>query len=187
MGPRPACGELGSRQGKAQRSFASRRRPRVCLLKGCERSFVPGRWAQRYCSESCRCEADAWRRRKAAREYRRSENGKAKRAAQSRRRRERQGQDEGREEVSEDDSAAESTQPAGSEGHHLFVSAGDFCCDRPGCYVLFDRSPRSLLQRFCTSACWRAIRRVKVREALWQARALLRRGLECSGGGQAPG
>jgi hypothetical protein len=187
MGPRPACGQLGGRQGKAQRSFASRARPRICLLKGCERSFLPERWSQRYCSESCRTEARVWQGRKAAWEYRRSEQGKAKRAAQSRRRRERQKLAESGEEVGEGGGVAESTPLKGREGHPPFVGAGDFCCNRPGCYTLFDRPPRSPLQRFCRSACYRAIRRVKVREAQWQARALLQRKFECSTGRQAVG
>jgi hypothetical protein len=187
MGPRPACRQLGDRQGKAQRSFVSRRRPRVCLLKGCERSFLPECWSQKYCSRSCRQAADGWRRRKAAREYRRSERGKAKRAEQSRRRRARNGQGGGGEGLSESDSTGESTPLRGSEGHHPFVGAGGFCCDRPGCYVLFDRSARSPSQRFCTSACYRAMRRVRARETRWRVRALLRRELECLHGHQAPG
>jgi hypothetical protein len=185
MGPAPACRDVGRRQGKAHRSFTSRSRPRVCLLKGCGGSFVPSCWSQKYCSRSCRAAADVWRRRKAAREYRHSDKGKAKRAAQSRRRRERQGQEKGGEEVSEGDSVVESTQPATSEGHHPFVGTGDFCCDRPGCYVLFDRAPRSPLQRFCTSSCCRAMRRVRAREALWRVRALLRRLVGCSRGREA--
>lgn len=185
MGPAPACGDPGCRQGKAHRSFASRSRPRLCLLKGCGSSFVPGFWSQKYCSRSCRAAADAWRRRKAAREYRRSENGKAKRAAQSRRRRARQKQGEGAEAASQGDSIADSAQPAASEGHQLFEGAGNFCCDRPGCYVLFDRSPRSPFRRYCTSSCNRAMRRVRVREALWRARAVVRRAVGCSRGHQA--
>jgi hypothetical protein len=186
MGPGPACGELRRRQEKARGSFASRSRRRVCLLKGCGRSFVPGCWSQRYCSRSCREGADEWRRRKAAWEYRRSEEGKAKRAAQSRRRRERQRQEESRQQVDESDSAAESTQLTPREGHHPLVGDGDFCCDRPGCYVLFDRSRQSPLQCFCSSSCRNAMRRVRVRESQWRVRALLRRHVACSAGGQTP-
>jgi len=188
MGPAPACGDLGCRQGKARRSFASRSRPRLCLLKGCGCSFVPGYWSQKYCSRSCRAAADLWRRSKAAREYRRSTKGKTKRAAQSRRRRARQqGQKEGGEAAREGDSLADSTPLVASEGHHPFEGAGDFCCDRPGCYVLFDRSLRSPLQRYCTSSCCRAMHRVRVREALWRARAFLRRLVGCSRGREALG
>jgi hypothetical protein len=187
MGPRPACRQLGDRQEKGRGSFAARSRSRVCLLKGCGGCFVPSCWSQRYCSTPCRRAADAWRRRKAAREYRRSEKGKAKRAEQSKRRRARQVQVQGGDEVSESDSADDSTQLRGSEGHHPFEGVGDFCCDRPGCYVLFDRSPRSPSQRFCTSVCYRAMRSVRVREARWRARAVLRSGLGCTQGLWRPG
>lgn len=176
MGPQPACSQKTRRQGVACRNSSWKARWRGCLLQGCSCSFLPSSWNQRYCSKSCRKAADKWRRRKAAREYRRSETGKAKRAAQAKRHRERRkGQDQIRQQVSESDLAEESGRLTASEGHHSFVGEGDFCCDRPGCYVLFDRSARSPLQRFCTSSCYQAMRRVRAREARWRARAFFRR------------
>ena len=176
MGPGPACGKQRRRQGEARRSSVRKARPRACLLKGCGRSFEPRCWAQRYCSDSCSQAAAEWRRRKAAWEYRRSDDGKEKRAAQSRRRRARQRQQQQSERrVAENDSAPEKAPTRSSEGHRLFVDDGDFCCDRPGCYVVFDRAPRSPLQHFCSSNCRRALRRVRAREAQWRTRAFFRR------------
>lgn len=182
MGRGPACGNGTRRQGKARRSSAWKSRSRACLLKGCGRSFFPSFWVQRYCSKSCREAADRWRRWKAAWEYRRSKEGKAKRAAQSKRRRERQREERCRQRVSESDSVAEATRLTPNEGHHSFVGDGNFCCDRPGCYVLFDRSPQSPSQRFCSSSCYQAMRRVQAREARWRNRALRRRHVGRSGG-----
>lgn len=182
MGPGPACSKETLRQGKARRSSTWKSRSRACLLKGCDRSFFPSFWAQRYCARSCREAADRWRRRKAAWEYRRTEEGKTKRAAQSKRRRERQRQERCRQRASEGDSVAEATRLTPNEGHHSFVGDGNFCCDRPGCYVLFDRSPQSPSQRFCSSSCYQAMRRVQAREARWRNRALRRRHVGRSGG-----
>lgn len=174
MGPTPACAEPRPDQEEADQSSGSTLRPRACLLKGCGRWYTPQWWSQRYCSKSCRAEADRWRQRKSAREYRRSEAGKARRAEQSRRRRQRQAQDAADREVEQD---AESAPSAPCEGHHPFEGEGEFCCARPGCYVLFDRTARSPLQRFCSSACREALRRVRAREALWRVRAFFRRHL----------
>src|SRR5208283_1447366 len=53
------------------------------------------------------------------------------------------------------------------EGHpyEIFFSCS---CDRPGCYVEFDRSRRSPLQRFCSQECRRAWERVWEREQRWR-------------------
>jgi hypothetical protein len=66
-----------------------RPRSRVCLLKGCERTFRPQHPLTRYCSEACRQQARRWREWKARRRYRQSPGCKQKRRAQSRRYRER--------------------------------------------------------------------------------------------------
>jgi hypothetical protein len=64
--------------------------------------------------------------------------------------------------------------PEAREGHHhpshpkYFFGDG---CDRPGCYLRFERSRRSPLQRFCCHACRRAVERVLERERRWRLRA----------------
>jgi hypothetical protein len=170
VSPQPACRESGRRQGVVRGGRAGTRqgRRRICLLKGCARPFEPRSRAQKYCSHSCRQAADRWRLRKAAWEYRHSAQGKEKRAAQCKRRRQRQKRSEPA--ARSPPAAARSPPAAASEGHQLFVGDGDFCCNRPGCYQLFDRSARSPLQRFCTSSCCQAMRRVRVREARWRGR-----------------
>lgn len=47
-------------------------------------------------------------------------------------------------------------------------------CDRPGCYVSFERSRRSPLQRFCCRPCRRALERVLERERRWRRRGAAR-------------
>ena len=64
-------------------------RVRRCLLKGCERAFVPPRPQSRYCSEVCVRSACRWRRWRASRRYRESESGRACRQAQQERYRQR--------------------------------------------------------------------------------------------------
>ena len=70
---------------------ARKRRPRVrvCLLKGCGRSFRPSRVLARYCSRECSAKARQWSRWKAQDSYRKKASGKAKRQAQCCRYRER--------------------------------------------------------------------------------------------------
>lgn len=60
-------------------------RSRLCLLKGCGQTFRPKYPLARYCSEPCREQARRWRQWKARHRYRRSDGGKQKRQAQSRR------------------------------------------------------------------------------------------------------
>jgi hypothetical protein len=57
----------------------------------------------------------------------------------------------------------------GSRGSSL-SRAGEISCDRPGCYELFMRTPRSPAQRFCARPCRRALERVWQRETRWHAR-----------------
>ena len=162
MGPKRASPESAKGQG-AGRSPRGRRR--LCLLKGCARRFVPVHPLQRYCGELCRRGAERWRRWKAAQQYRATDNGREKRREQcrrsrERRRRRRDGEDE----------------PMG-EGHRKQRLRELFSCDRPGCYEFFLRRRRSPLQKFCSSCCRKALRRVKLREA-----RILRRRRVCVGG-----
>ena len=143
-------------QGGQQRARHPRRR--VCLLKGCGRVFRPQQPLARYCSEACQTEARRWRQWKARRRYRQSTNGKQKRQAQSRRYRERRRERQARETLS--------SPLRGSSPRNCFSCS----CDRPGCYVEFDRTRRSPLQRFCCPACRHALERVLQRERRWRER-----------------
>lgn len=167
MGPERASSVWGRRQEAAGRS-----RRRRCLLKGCDRWFVPRHPLARYCGPECRRKAAEWRRWKARRRYRSSEGGRKRRREQSRRRRRRLKERRGLEAQQRQRGLAPPehhhehplTAPERSVGHHDSCPAGLFSCDRPGCYELFCRSVRSPLQHFCCSGCRRALRRVLLRE-----------------------
>ena len=62
---------------------------RQCLLKGCERWFLPRHFQDCYCSPNCRIAAQRWRRWRAAQIYRATAKGKQRRREQARRHRER--------------------------------------------------------------------------------------------------
>jgi hypothetical protein len=88
MGPaEDPSSDLGNQAAKQR---ARRARSRICLLKGCGRTFRPNHPMTRYCSERCRAAARIWREWKARHRYRRSAQGRRKRQAQSRRYRVRQ-------------------------------------------------------------------------------------------------
>lgn len=168
MGARPPVGpsEYLSADAAGQRP---RCYSRVCLLKGCDRSFQPFHPLQRYCSQPCQEAARQWRRWHAARRYRATPQGQQQRQAQSRRYRERQ-------RVCQATATAEAVGTAAAEereGQRYEDFSGDFSarpCQRPGCYELFVPQPHEPPQRFCCSACRRALRRVLDREARWRRR-----------------
>jgi len=56
------------------------------------------------------------------------------------------------------------------EGYRKEEAHEKSCCDRPGCYRRFTPPPRSPLQRFCSSDCYRAFRAVVLREQRWLER-----------------
>ena len=142
---------------------------RRCLLKGCERWFLP-RWPQaRYCSPACRLAARRWRRWHAAQRYRATTHGKQRRRDQSQRYRSRRQQRltcPNPEPPPTPDPptmpfpAGEGQRPAG-----IPEKSPGLLCDRPGCYVTFLPTPRSPQQHFCSCSCRQALRRVRQREA----------------------
>lgn len=133
-----------------------RPRPRQCLLKGCERRFLPDDPAERYCSDGCRRKAAQWKRWRRQRKYRRTQNGKAHRREQSRRYRRR-----------ERERARCQGEDTGREGNARVADLKKVPCARPGCYECFDPARRSPLQRFCSPLCRKALRRVLIRERRW--------------------
>lgn len=56
------------------------------------------------------------------------------------------------------------------EGYRKEDAHEKSCCDRPGCYKRFTPPPRSPLQKFCSSGCYRAFRAVVLRERRWLER-----------------
>jgi hypothetical protein len=131
---------------------------RRCLLKGCECWFRPARCQARYCSPVCQMAARRWRRWRAEQTYRATPQGKACRRAQSCRYRERRRERQAAV-AANPDALCEGQRPA-----EIPEDLQNFPCDRPGCYELFMRQPRSPQQHFCSSACRKALRRVVQRE-----------------------
>ena len=138
------------------------RRPRVrrCLLKGCDRDFVPDDPLSRYCGQACSAEARRWSQREANRRYRASAGGRRCRREQASRYRQR---------VKERESGAAAAGEVVCEGYQKGPAEKKLGCQRPSCYEHFSVSSRSPLQKFCSFLCRLALRRVLVRERRWRA------------------
>lgn len=159
------------------------RRPRRCLLKGCERWFQPTRPQCRYCSPACRHKARRWRRWRAQQKYRASSKGRAQRQQQARRYRQRAPLRPPPPPPAEEPVLPEAA-PAlvQREGKRLLKNPQKVPvrpCDRPGCYVLFAAGSPDHPRRFCCLLCRRALRRVLDRES--RRRRRRRRGLRRPG------
>jgi hypothetical protein len=168
---------------------------RRCLLKDCDRWFLPP-WPQaRYCSPACREAAKHWRSWHAGQTYRATIQGKERRREQARRHRERAQQRSALAEqavpisqsepglpVIEAQTTSDSipiipadTQSVGQRPAEILPKSCGLPCSRRGCYVLFLPSPRSPDQHFCSGSCRQALRRVRQREARLRRRR--RRGI----------
>jgi hypothetical protein len=159
VGP-PSFHHLSAPRQEARRL----RRPRRCLLKGCEQWFTPSRPQSRYCSEACREAAKRWRRAKSSRRYRASANGRQRRRAQHQRYRQRR-----RQRIA----VVSADMPTPREGQrpaHPNDAWGERRCQRPGCYVWFVVPRKTSSQRFCSLACRLALRRVLDRESRYRQR-----------------
>ena len=65
-----------------------------------------------------------------------------------------------------------SSDPGNSsgEGDTKDQSQKKSCCHRPGCYVRFTPKPQSPHQKYCSPECYKAMRRVLIREQRWRER-----------------
>jgi len=162
-----------------------------CLLKGCERWFLPQRPQACYCSPACQDAARRWRRWLASQRYRATPNGQQRRREQAQRYRDRLRQratvpDPGPPTPHGEPATAASATPSPltTDPPHALSAPGvgqrpaeipekipGWPCHRPGCYVLFLPSVRCPDQKFCSGLCRQALRRVRQR----QARLRLRR------------
>ena len=115
----------------------------------------------RYCSEECVQAAKAWRRWLADQKYRATGKAKELRRQQSQRYRQRCKERE-----------TEMSEPvnSGSEGDTKGNSQKKSCCHRPGCYERFTPKPQSPHQKYCSPECYKAMRRVLIRERRWRER-----------------
>jgi len=181
---------LALSQGQSSDPLRGHPCSRQCILKGCERWFLPRHFRDYYCSPNCRIAAQLWRRWRAAQIYRATAKGKQRRREQARRHRERK-----RLRSAPDEPALPLPQvepvssPTAANGPSLIDSptAVDslgvgqrpteipensqlWPCSRPGCYVLFSLPPRSPKRSFCSCSCRKALRRVRQREARFRIR-----------------
>jgi hypothetical protein len=158
---------------------------RRCLLKDCDRWFLPPWHQARYCSPACREAAEHWRSWHAGQTYKATIQGKERRREQARRHRERAQQRSALAEqaahtppiepaslVIEAQTASDSTPitpvdcpSVGQRPAEILPKSCGLPCSRPGCYVLFLPWPRSPDQHFCSGSCRQALRRVRQREA----------------------
>jgi hypothetical protein len=179
---------LALSQGQSPDSLPGHPCSRECLLKDCERWFLPHHFQDRYCSAECRVAARVWRRWHAAMRYRVTANGKQRRREQAQRHRDRQRL---RSAVLEplltpevkpaastidqdvpplaDPPTAVNSSRVGQRPAEIPENSCLWPCGRPGCYVLFPLSPRFPRQHFCSCSCRRALRRI------WQRESRLRR------------
>lgn len=155
-------------------------RARRCLLKGCERWFLPARSQCRYCSAACAQAARRWRHWRAQQKYRATSNGRRHRQEQARRYRRRPTPPPQPPLIQP--AAPPTGPPPAPEGKRLAKKdkkdLGQACA-RPGCYVLFAVSSVYQPRQFCCSLCRRALRCVLDREA--RRRRRRRRGLRRPG------
>ena len=156
---------------------------RQCLLKGCERWFLPHRLQDRYCSPDCQLAARRWRRWYASQRYRATAKGRERRREQAQRHRDRVQLRSTRTEPALPTPEIEPTLPTidadappltvpptavnalcvGQRRDEIPENSLLWPCGRPGCYVLFSLSPRSPQQQFCSCSCRQALRRVRQR------------------------
>lgn len=147
--------------------------PRACLLKGCEKSFQPQHHLSRYCSEECVRGAKAWRRWVSDKKYRATDQARELRRQQSQRYRQR---------CKEREIDMNDPVDPGSEGDTKGKTKKKSYCDRPGCYERFTPKPQSPHQKYCSPDCYKAMRRVLIREKRWRERL----GLTKKGGREGP-
>lgn len=167
-GALPPLGQL--QDNSSPYRSASRRRlgPRVCLRKGCDESFQPRCWRQRYCQQpECLREVRRWQAAKRQQQRRRRPEVRQEQAAAQRARRARR-REEGRQ-------APGRSRPSGADAwgadgalSRKKKTPAPFC-DRVGCYEP-RRSCPSDQARYCGDGCRRAIRRVRDRERKWLLR-----------------
>ena len=132
---------------------------RLCLAKGCERSYHARQWNQHYCQDpDCLRAVRRWQAMKRQRERRAEPEGRQKHAEAERERRRRTPKPPPTEVAPPDGAWSRSKK---SFPHRL--------CARPGCYEP-PRDCRGAPSSYCCEACRKAVRRVKDRERKWLAR-----------------
>jgi hypothetical protein len=145
-----------------RRASARRPRARICLRKGCGRTYQPRSWNQRYCQDAeCLREVRRWQAARRQAKRRQDEAAKAEHAEAQRARRKR---------------TTSSTQPprtpqvVAARGHAAKILLPNPMCARPGCHEPVLKSIGNSA-RYCCPACRQALRRVLDRERKWRLRS----------------
>lgn len=141
-----------------------RPRTRVCLRKGCGRTYQPRRSNQRYCQDpECLRLVRRWHAAKRQAKRRQEGEVKAQHAEAERARRQRVTSSQ----------APKPPDVAAARGHAAKIFSPTPMCDRPGCHEPVVKSGRNQA-RYCCDACREAVRRVRDRERKWQFRGTFR-------------
>ena len=181
-GARPPLGRLQDNPSPRPSASVQRLGRRICLRKGCGRSYQPRHWKQRYCQDlECLKEVRRWQALKRQQRRRERPEVRRQRAVAERERRARQ-REQRRcgESIAADRSAADDSRDADGAWSRKERSSEPFC-DRVGCYERL-RSCSNGQARYCGEDCRRDVARVRDRERKWLARKTLagrfKRGLE---------
>lgn len=141
--------------------------PRQCHRKGCDHTFVPQRWNQRYCREpECLRLLRRWQAAKRQQRRRARAEVRQQHAEAQRQRRHRQRAAAGAGQAEQPPQAVEA--PAPRAWSRSKKNLQDFC-DRPGCFEPRRPSGRAPAC-YCGDACRQAVHRVRDRERKWKRR-----------------
>ena len=154
---------VGRRHHK--RNGRRRPRPRLCLRKGCGRTYTPQRWNQRYCQEpECLRLVRRWQAAKRQAKQRQDEAVKARHAQAQRARRQR---------VPSSPQPPKEPKVTAARGHAAKTFSATPICDRPGCHEPPPKLGRNQA-KFCCPSCRQALYRVVDRERKWLKRRSFR-------------
>ena len=144
-----------------KRNGRRRLRPRLCLRKGCGRTYTPRRWNQRYCQDSeCLRLVRRWQAARRQANRRQDEAVKARHAQAQKTRRQR---------VIASPQPSNESEVAPARGHAARIFSTTPICDRPGCHEPPPKLGRNQA-KFCCPACGQALNRVVDRERKWLKR-----------------
>jgi hypothetical protein len=150
---------VGCRHHK--RNGRRRLRPRLCLRKGCGRTYTPQRWNQRYCQDAeCLRLIRRWQAARRQAKRRQDEAVKARQAQAQKTRRQR---------VIASPQPPNEPEVAPARGHAAKIFSATPICGRPGCHETPPKSSRNQA-KYCCPTCRQALWRVVDRERKWLKR-----------------
>jgi hypothetical protein len=142
---------------------------RICLRKGCGRTYQPRHWKQRYCQEpECLKEVRRWQAVKRQQRRRERPEVRQQRAAAERERRARQRKQRRCDDSVTADRFGDDPRDADGPWSRMRRNSAPFC-ERVGCYEGL-RSCSGGQARYCGDDCRRATTRVRDRQRKWLAR-----------------